>query len=412
VGRGVVELLARNGAGISRRTGYDLRIVHVGMRTPRAGLDVGGAGISRDVLEVARNPEVDVLVELIGGETTARELALTAIAHRKHLVTANKALIAVHGREIFEAARKRGVVVACEAAVAGAIPIMKTIRESLAANRIFGITGIVNGTANYVLTAMQEERRDLAVVLEEAQRHGYAESDPAFDIDGTDAAHKLAILATAAFHIPLAFDRIRIRGIDAVTLRDIDHADALGFRIRHLAVARARADGHELAVHPALLPSDEFLAGVRGVMNAVLVHTDAAGKLLLCGPGAGGAPTASAVVADLLEIAKHTESPETSRPQWQLLHSQALPMSKGTPTRHYLRISLRKQAGSPERIADVLARAKIAVAARHTLDQERPASLALISEPALQADVERVQESLAALPEVIGQPLHLRVEDG
>jgi len=303
VGCGTVNVLKRNAALIAGRAGCDIRITRVASRTLRDGADITGIASSHDVFDVVNDPDIQIVVELIGGYELARELVLTAINNGKHVVTANKALIAVHGNEIFEAAEEKGVIVAFEAGVAGGIPVIKSIREGMAANRIDWIAGIINGTGNYILTEMRAGR-EFGDVLKEAQALGYAEADPTFDVEGIDAAHKLTILASTGFGVPLQFERAYTEGISAITPYDITHAELLGYRIKHLGIARRRENGIELRVHPTLVPKSHMLSQVDGVINAVVVDGDAVGQTMYHGPGAGSEATASAVIADIVDVAR------------------------------------------------------------------------------------------------------------
>jgi homoserine dehydrogenase len=317
VGGGTFNVLSRNAAEITRRAGRGIRISNAAARDYDAerlpGIDA--ISVSDDAFTVVDNPDVDIIVELIGGYEPARELVLRAIANGKHVVTANKALIATHGNEIFAAAQERGVMVAFEAAVAGGIPIIKAIREGLAANAIEWLTGIINGTGNFILTEMRDKGRDFADVLSEAQALGYAEADPTFDIEGIDAAHKLTILASIAFGIPLQFDKVYTEGISHITREDVEYAAEFGYRIKHLGFTRRTAAGIELRVHPTLIPERRLIANVDGVMNAVLVNADAVGPTLYYGAGAGSEPTASAVVADIIDVVRTlTADPENRVP--------------------------------------------------------------------------------------------------
>src|SRR5690606_1883698 len=303
VGSGTFNVLTRNTALINARAGAHIRIVQVAARRANPACDTADVALTPDIFAVASNPEVDVVVELIGGTTVARDLVLEAIRHGKHVVTANKALIAHHGNEIFEAARQQSVMVAFEAAVAGGIPIIKTLREGLGANRIEWLAGIINGTSNFILTAMEEQGRAFGDALAEAQQLGYAEADPTFDVEGIDAAHKLVILASLAFGIPLQFDKVYTQGITGLDLQDLAYARELGYRIKHLGIARQTDKGVEVRVHPTLIPDNSLIAEVDGVMNAVMVKGDAVGPTLFYGAAAGAEPTASAVVADIIDVA-------------------------------------------------------------------------------------------------------------
>ncbi|MBP8185965.1 MAG: homoserine dehydrogenase, partial [Pseudomonas sp.] len=287
VGGGTFNVLKRNAEEIARRAGRGIEVAQIALHSANPKCDIGATPTTGDVFEVVNNPQIDIVVELIGGSTIARELVLKAIDNGKHVVTANKALIAVHGNEIFAKARAKGVIVAFEASVAGGIPVIKAIREGLAANRINWVAGIINGTGNFILTEMREKGRAFADVLKEAQALGYAEADPTFDVEGIDAAHKLTILASIAFGIPLQFDKAYTEGISKLTSADVVYAEALGYRIKHLGVARRTEAGIELRVHPTLIPADRLIANVNGVMNAVMVNGDAAGSTLFYGAGAG-----------------------------------------------------------------------------------------------------------------------------
>ncbi len=304
VGGGVFNLLRNNREEIRRKTGRTIELVQIGARRDNPDVDTGPVAVTRDIFEVARNPEVDVVLELIGGTDTALDLVREAISNGKHIVTANKALIAIHGEEIFSLARRAGVQVRFEPAIAGGIPVVKAVREGLAGNRISWIAGIINGTSNFILSGMERPGTNLTFkeMLDEAQRLGYAEVDPTFDVEGIDAAHKLTILASIAFGVPLQFDAMYTEGISRITPEDIHYAGELGYRIRHLGVTRLSGDGVELRVHPALIAREEMLAQVHGVMNAVMIGSDAAGGTLYYGAGAGAGPTASAVVADIVDI--------------------------------------------------------------------------------------------------------------
>ena len=317
VGSGTFNVLNGNATEIARRAGRGIRVSHAAARdldrSTVPGIDA--VDLTEDAFSVVDQPDVDIIVELIGGYEPARELVLRAIANGKHVVTANKALIALHGNEIFSAAQDRGVMVAFEAAVAGGIPIIKAIREGLAGNHIQWLAGIINGTGNFILSEMRDKGRDFADVLAEAQQLGYAEADPTFDVEGIDAAHKLTIMASIAFGIPLQFDKTYTEGISNITREDVGYAEELGYRIKHLGFSRRTAQGIELRVHPTLIPERRLIANVDGVMNAVLIHGDAVGPTLYYGAGAGSKPTASAVVADIVDVVRMlTSDPENRVP--------------------------------------------------------------------------------------------------
>ncbi|MCA1804457.1 MAG: homoserine dehydrogenase [Xanthomonadaceae bacterium] len=345
VGGGTFNVLSRNAEEITRRAGRGIRISHAAARDydPARLPGIENIQVSDDAFQVVDNPEVDIVVELIGGYSPAKELVLKAIENGKHVVTANKALIALHGNEIFAAAQKKGVMVAFEAAVAGGIPIIKAIREGLAANQIEWLCGIINGTGNFILTEMRDKGRDFDDVLKEAQALGYAEADPTFDVEGIDAAHKLTILASLAFGIPLQFKKTYTEGITNITREDVAYAEELGYRIKHLGFSRRTPAGVELRVHPTLIPERRLIANVDGVMNAVLVKGDAVGPTLYYGAGAGAEPTASAVVADIIDVVRTlTADPENRVPHLAfqpgaLADLPILPMEE-VETAYYLRM--------------------------------------------------------------------------
>ena len=362
VGSGTYQVLLRNQEEIQRRAGRGIAITMVAdLDVARARAVVGGhVQVVADARAVICNPAIDIVVELIGGYGIARTLVLEAIAAGKHVVTANKALLAVHGSEIFAAASAQGVVVAFEAAVAGGIPIIKALRESLTANRIEWIAGIINGTTNFILSEMRAKGLDFGVVLKEAQRLGYAEADPTFDIEGIDAAHKATLMSAIAFGVPVQFDRAYVEGITGLQAADIRYAEQLGYRIKLLGITKRRADGIELRVHPTLIPAQRLIANVEGAMNAVVVHGDAVGTTLYYGKGAGAEPTASAVIADLVDITRlHTADPDHRVPHlaFQPASMQAtpiLPMAE-VVTAYYLRLVVADKAGVLARITGILA---------------------------------------------------------
>ncbi len=358
VGYGSFSVLRNNSKEIARRVGAEVRVSHIGARRLRPGQDIGNVRKSSDVFAVVNDPDVHIVLELMGGTDAAKALVLQAIANGKHVVTANKALIAQHGSEIFAAAATRNVLVAYEASVAGGIPIIKAIREGLAGNRIQWLAGIINGTGNFILTEMREKGRAFAEVLKEAQELGYAEADPTFDIEGIDAAHKLTILAAIAFGIPLQFSKTYTEGISRLTQEDIRYADELGYRIKHLGISRKTPAGIELRVHPTLLAADSIIANVNGVMNAVMVNGDAVGSTLYYGAGAGAGPTASAVVADIIDVARMISHPESGVPSLAfrddaLSDAPILPMSD-VVSAYYLRISAADRPGVLADITEIL----------------------------------------------------------
>ncbi len=366
VGSGTVTVLNRNSDEICRRAGREIQVVQAAVKDlskPR-DCDLTTLELVSDPYAVVNNPEIDVVVELIGGETLAKELILQAITNGKHVVTANKALIAHHGNEIFAAAHQKGVMVAFEAAVAGGISIIKAIREGLAGNRIEWLAGIINGTSNYILTELEQPGVDFASVLKDAQDLGYAEADPTFDIEGIDAAHKLTILASIAYGVPLQFDTVYTQGITQVTHKDVLYAKEFGYRIKHLGIARRTELGLELRVHPTLVPSSQLIANVNGVMNAVVVKGDAVGSTLHYGAGAGAEPTASAVVADILDVVRVFTADPNNRVPHLAFQPDALASIEPVKmdcvqTAYYLRLELKDKTGVLAEITDILAEADI-----------------------------------------------------
>jgi len=376
VGGGTLNVLVRNATEIARRAGREIVVAHAAAREYRRealeGLD--RVEVCDDAFAVVNNPEIDIVVELIGGYSPARELVLQAIENGKHVVTANKALIALHGNEIFAAAQKKGVTVAFEAAVAGGIPIIKALREGLAANHIEWIAGIINGTGNFILTEMKDKGREFADVLAEAQALGYAEADPTFDIEGIDAAHKLTILASLAFGIPLQFDKCYTEGISRIEPQDVAYAEQFGYRIKHLGITRRTDSGIELRVHPTLIPARRLIANVDGVMNAVLVQGDAVGPTLYYGAGAGSLPTASAVVADIIDVTRTlTTDPENRVPHLAFqpgeLSDQSIAPMDDVETAYYLRMTAVDKPGVVAAVAGILSEAGISIEA---MQQKQP----------------------------------------
>ncbi|ROR32108.1 homoserine dehydrogenase [Inmirania thermothiophila] len=370
VGCGTVDVLRRNREEIIRRAGRAIEPVAAAVRDPARprSCPVDGLRLTTRPEEVVADPAVDIVVELIGGLEPARSLVLAAIERGRHVVTANKALIAHHGNEIFAAAHERGVMVAFEAAVAGGIPVIKAVREGLAGNCLRQVAGIINGTCNYILTAMREEGAEFEAVLAEAQRLGYAEADPSFDIDGIDAAHKLTILGSLAFGIPLQYERVHVEGIRGVSRADVAFAAELGYRIKHLGIARRTGRGVELRVHPTLVPARELIASVDGVMNAVLVEGDAVGTTLFYGAGAGADPTASAVVADLVDVTRALTADPGNRVPHLAFQPDALadlavvPMAE-VESRYYLRMQVEDRPGVLAEIARILGEEGISIEA-------------------------------------------------
>ncbi|MDQ3060326.1 MAG: homoserine dehydrogenase [Pseudomonadota bacterium] len=368
VGSGTFNVLQRNQEEIRRRAGRGIEITMVADLDVARARSVVGAGVEvvSDARQVVANPDIDIVIELIGGYGIAKELVLAAIASGKHVVTANKALLAVHGTEIFAAASEKGVMVAFEAAVAGGIPIIKALREGLTANSIQWIAGIINGTTNFILSEMRDKGLDFDVVLKEAQKLGYAEADPTFDIEGVDAAHKATLMSAIAFGIPVQFDKAYVEGITQLGAKDIRYAEQLGYRIKLLGITKRAANGIELRVHPSLIPAKRLLANVEGAMNAVVVNGDAVGTTLYYGKGAGSEPTASAVIADLVDIARlHTADPEHRVPHLAFQPNEMsdlaiVPMSE-VVTSYYLRLNVADEAGVLANVTGILAEAGISI---------------------------------------------------
>lgn len=421
VGGGTFTVLSRNAAEITRRAGRPIQISVVADKNKELARQVtaGACRITDDAFAVVNDPEVDVVVELIGGYGVAKELVLQAIANGKHVVTANKALLAVHGNEIFAAAQAKGVMVAFEAAVAGGIPIIKALREGLAANRIEWAAGIINGTTNFILSEMRDKGLPFAEVLKEAQRLGYAEADPTFDIEGVDAAHKATLIAAIAFGIPVQFDKAYVEGITKLEAADIKYAEQLGYRIKLLGIARRREDGVELRVHPTLVPAKRLLANVEGAMNAVLVKGDAVGATLYYGKGAGAEPTASAVIADLVDVARTaTVDPDNRVPHLafqpdQLHDLPILPIAEAE-TAYYLRLQVEDKPGVLADVTRILADQGISIDAmlqREPEEGEAQTDIIILThrcrEKAADAAIAKV-ESLAA---VQGKVTKLRLEE-
>ncbi|HUG76019.1 MAG TPA: homoserine dehydrogenase, partial [Burkholderiales bacterium] len=412
VGGGTWEVLGRNAGEIRRRAGRAIRITQVADREVKKANSIvkGKAKVVSDAFQVVRAKDIDIVVELIGGTRIARELVLEAIANGKHVVTANKALLASHGNRIFAAAQKRGVMVAFEAAVAGGIPIIKALREGLSANRIEWIAGIINGTSNFILSEMRDKGIAFADALAEAQRRGYAEADPTFDIEGVDAAHKLTILSALAFGIPMQLGKCYREGISRLTREDIAYADAFGYRIKLLGIAKRSEKGIELRVHPTLVPARRLIANVEGVMNGILVKGDAVGATLYYGAGAGAQPTASAVVADLVDVTRLiTADPEHRVPHLafqpdQLSDTPILPI-EDVHSCYYLRMRVVDKPGVLARITGILADSRISIDAmvqKEPGEGERQVDIVMLTHRALERDVNRAMARIEKLPTVPG----------
>ena len=421
VGSGTFSVLRRNQNEITRRAGRGIEVALIGLRdAAKARKLVGNAvPISTDLNEVVCHPQIDIVAELIGGYEPARTLVLEAIRRGKHVVTANKALLARHGNEIFEAARARGVMVAFEGAVAGGIPIIKALREGLTANRIEWIAGIINGTSNFILSEMRAKGLAFDTVLKQAQQLGYAESDPTFDIEGVDAAHKLTLLAAIAFGVPINFDAAYVEGISKLAAEDIRYAEQLGYRIKLLGITKRTDKGLELRVHPTLVPKDRLLASVEGAMNAVLVKGDAVGVTLYYGKGAGAEPTASAVVADLVDVTRmHTADPENHVPHlaFQPDAMAAVPWLgiEDTNSSYYFRMRVADQPGVLADIARILADERISIDAmfqREPSQGEHQTDIIMLTHDALERDVNVAMRRIEALSTVLAPVIRIRQEE-
>lgn len=421
VGSGVFKVLQRNQSEIMRRAGRGIEIHTVAdLNVERAKALVGNSTrVVADANQVVTNPDIDIVVELIGGYGIAKELVLKAIAHGKHVVTANKALLATHGNEIFAAASAKGVMVAFEAAVAGGIPVIKALREGLTANRIEWIAGIINGTTNFILSEMRSKGLSFADVLKQAQELGYAEADPTFDIEGIDAAHKLTIMSAIAFGIPVQFDKAYVEGITQLTPEDIRYAEELGYRIKLLGITRRTAQGVELRVHPTLVPAKHLIANVEGVMNSVLAKGDAVGQTLYYGPGAGSEPTASAVIADLVDVTRlHTADPEHRVPHLAfqpeaLSDLPILPMT-AVATNYYLRLRVANQPGVMADITRIMADAGISIDAllqKEPAEGENQADIIILTHTTTEGVMNGAIAKVEALNTVQGKVTRIRQED-
>ena len=420
VGGGTFNVLRRNAEEIARRAGRGIEISHAAAREydPERLPGIGDIQVSDDAFSVVDEPEVDIVVELIGGYSPARELVLKAIENGKHVVTANKALIALHGNEIFAAAQEKGVMVAFEAAVGGGIPVIKAVREGLAANRIEWLAGIINGTGNFILTEMRDKGRDFDEVLKEAQALGYAEADPTFDVEGIDAAHKLTILASLAFGVPLQFDKAYTEGISRITREDVAYAEELGYRIKHLGLARRTDGGIELRVHPTLIPERRLIANVDGVMNAVLVKGDAVGPTLYYGAGAGAEPTASAVVADIIDVTRVlTADPENRVPHLAfqpdaLSDLPILPMEE-VETAYYLRLCAQDRPGVLAEVTRILGDLSISIEAILQKEPESEGSqvpIIMLTHRVREGQMNEAIARIEALDAIKGSVTRIRLE--
>ena len=425
VGGGVFNVLQRNQGEIMRRAGRGIQIAMVAdLDTARAKSAVGGGvDVVADARLVIANPAIDVVVELIGGYGIAKQLVMEAIGAGKHVVTANKALLAVHGTEIFAAASRKGVMVAFEAAVAGGIPIIKSLREGLSANRIEWIAGIINGTTNFILSEMRDKGLDFDVALKEAQRLGYAEADPTFDIEGVDAAHKAALMSAMAFGVPVQFDKAYIEGITQLGAKDIKYAEQLGYRIKLLGITKKTAKGIELRVHPSLVPAKRLIANVEGAMNAVMVHGDAVGTTLYYGKGAGSEPTASAVIADLVDIARLQTADAAQRVPHLAFQPDAMSdtpvLSMGdVVTSYYLRLNVADEAGVLANVTGILASLNISIDAvlQREADEvggvgSTQTDLIILTHDCVESQMNEALRQMQALPTVLAPITRIRKEE-
>jgi len=420
VGGGTAVILKRNAEEIARRAGRGIEVDFIATLDASAATDLGvdNVRLTDDAFAVVNDPDIDVVVELIGGYSPAKELVLKAIENGKHVVTANKALIALHGDEIFAKAQEKGVVVAFEAAIAGGIPIIKALREGLAANRIEWLAGIINGTGNFILTEMRDKGRSFDDVLAEAQALGYAEADPTFDVEGIDAAHKLTILSSIAFGIPLQFDKTYTEGISKITLEDVAYAEELGYRIKHLGVARRTEAGVEQRVHPTLIPKSRLIANVNGVMNAVLVKGDAVGATLYYGAGAGDEATGSAVIADIIDVARTlTTDPENRVPHLafqpnELADIPIVSMDE-VETAFYLRMTAKDEAGVLAEVTRILGDKNISIEAfiqKQPENEGDDANIILLTHRVNEGDMNSALEQIEALDVISGDVMRIRVE--
>ncbi|HEY6898235.1 MAG TPA: homoserine dehydrogenase [Rhodocyclaceae bacterium] len=421
VGGGTYTVLTRNAAEITRRAGRPIEISVVADKNMELAKQVtaGRARVTDDAFAVVTDPNVDIVVELIGGYGVAKELVLKAIENGKHVVTANKALLAVHGNEIFAAAQKKGVMVAFEAAVAGGIPIIKALREGLTANRIQWIAGIINGTTNFILSEMRDKGLPFAEVLKEAQRLGYAEADPTFDIEGVDAAHKLTIMSAIAFGIPMQFDKAHVEGISKLEAEDIKYAEQLGYRIKLLGITKHKAKGIELRVHPTLIPAKRLIANVEGAMNAVMVQGDAVGSTLYYGKGAGAEPTASAVIADLVDVTRmHTADPGNRVPHLAfqpdaVVDTPILPLAE-IETSYYLRLRVEDKPGVLADITRILADQGISIDAmiqREPAEGEDQTDIIILTHVCVEKQADAAIAKIESLAAVKRKVTRLRMEE-
>ncbi len=420
VGGGTVNVLKRNAAEIARRAGREIIITRASAKdlNKQRICDTQGIVLTTDPFEIINDPEIEIVLELIGGAGPVKDMVLKAIENGKHVVTANKSLIALHGNEIFAKASEKGVIVAFEAAVAGGIPIIKAIREGLSGNQIEWLAGIINGTGNFILTEMRDKGRDFSDVLAEAQALGYAEADPTFDVEGIDAGHKLTILASIAFGIPLQFDKVFTEGITKITRTDVEYAEQLGYRIKHLGIARKTSEGVELRVHPTLIPERRLIANVNGVMNAVLVKGDAVGPTLYYGAGAGAEPTASSVVADVIDVVRALTSDPENRVPHLAFQADALADIPVLPadmfrTAYYLRLHAEDKPGVLAEVTRILAEHQISIEAisqKVPQDNETSVPIIILTQVTLEKEMNAAIAEIEALTTVTGKVNRIRLE--
>lgn len=418
VGSGTFNVLKRNQSDIAARAGGPIQVIQVASRRPNPACDLGDVPFTTDILAPCKNPDVDVVVELLGGTGVAADVVRAALSQGKHVITANKALIAEQGNELFPLAASHGVTLAFEASVAGGIPVIKAIREGLAANKILAVAGIINGTGNFILTEMREKERAFADVLAEAQALGYAEADPTFDVEGIDAAHKLTILASVAFGVPLQFKSAYTEGISRIDPLDVRQAEAFGYRIKHLGITRRCENGIELRVHPTLIPEKQLIAKVDGVMNAVMIQADALGQTLYYGAGAGSEATASAVIADLVDIARaHRQNSRLGVPSLGY-RADALNDLKVVPineieSAYYLRILAKDHPGVLANVAQILSRHSInieSITQKESDEQNGLVPMILLTHRVCEKDMDHVIDAIEALDDVVGSVIRIRVE--
>ncbi|TAK62692.1 homoserine dehydrogenase [Methylobacter sp.] len=420
VGGGTVNVLKRNAAEIARRAGREIIVTRASAKdlNKQRICDTQGIALTTDPFEIINDPEIEIILELIGGAGQVKDMVLKAIENGKHVVTANKSLIALHGNEIFAKASEKGVIVAFEAAVAGGIPIIKAIREGLSGNHIEWLAGIINGTGNFILTEMRDKGRDFDDVLSEAQALGYAEADPTFDVEGIDAGHKLTILASIAFGIPLQFDKVFTEGITKITRADVEYAEQLGYRIKHLGIARKTPEGIELRVHPTLIPERRLIANVNGVMNAVLIKGDAVGPTLYYGAGAGAEPTASSVVADVIDVVRALTSDPENRVPHLAFQADALADIPVLPadmfrTAYYLRLNAEDKPGVLAEVTRILADHQISIEAirqEKPLENETSVPIILLTQVTLEKEMNVAIAEIEALKTVTGKVNRIRLE--